>query len=384
MHLYRAEEYPMTKILDPELFSEVRKPLAEATWLPKNLYLDGHVFSLEKERIFKKSWSYVGHVSSLRHAGDYFTVSLYGQPLLVTHGSDGVIRTFYNICRHRGMQVASGAGNAPAFSCPYHAWTFDNQGSLKRAPEMEATVGFDACKIKLIEVRTEIIHGMVFVNFDNEAEPLAPQIQDLMAILSPWNIAELEPIGGSIIEGRFNWKLMLENANEAYHVLAAHRSFEISAPASISYSTDSEGRAWMDLITPYSEQGIAENAGAPKFPNVPDWAHEQLSFYALHPQFLISVGAEHVITYTTHIEGPEYTRFEWTMYLPKSIIDRPDFEEIRPSYIQFMDQINFEDLPMCEGIQISMESDGWYPPRYSRLEKPVWQFHNWYADKMSK
>ena len=363
------------------LFEQTRRPLAEASGLPREAYVDPAVLALEKERIFKREWLYVGHVSRVRNPGDFFTVTLLDHPLIVARGGDGGLRVLHNVCRHRGMVVASGQGNARSFMCPYHAWTYDTSGRLIAAPAMDGVACFDKSESSRLSVRAEIVHGMIFVNLDGNAQPLASTIPDLIELFTPWNIEDMEPVCSTEIGGEFNWKTMVENANEAYHVLATHReSFNGISPAERSYSTDNTGRAWTDLYTPYVSATAVPSG--PEIPGLPAWVHERLSFYALHPNFLISLAADSVIIYEVLIDGPERTRFVWTMYMPRTSLQWEGFQEYAAGVGPWMDQVNREDLASCEGVHRGMKSDGWRPGRYCLLEKSVWQFHNWYLDRM--
>jgi phenylpropionate dioxygenase-like ring-hydroxylating dioxygenase large terminal subunit len=367
--------------LSADDFRETRKPLAEASGMPCQMYLDPEVFALEKERIFKREWLFAGHVCRIRNANDYFTLTLLDHPLVITRGADGKVRAFHNVCRHRGMIVAKGEGNTRSFVCPYHAWSYDTGGRLIAAPEMGGVACFDKAQSPLVEVRSEIVQGIIFVNLDGKAAPLSESIPDLIALMSPWNIEEMEPAYVSEISGTFNWKTMVENASEAYHVLATHReSFHGISPAERSYSTDNAGRAWTDLFTPYVRADAMPSG--PLIPGVPGWASERLSFYGLHPNFLISLAADSIIIYHTTVEGPESTRFTWTMYAPPSMKAWDGYDAYMSEMGPWMDQVNREDLGSCEGVHRGMKSSGWRPGRYSLLEKPVWQFHNWYLDRM--
>lgn len=371
----------MSDIFRAENFERVRQPLEEATWMPKEMYLDPGVFEREKERIFRREWLYVAHVGEVARKGDYVALSVVGEPVLVVHGKDGKIRTFFNVCKHRAMAVASGAGNTPAFVCPYHAWNYDTTGQLQVAPGMDKVKNFDPCTIKLTEIRSEIVNGLIFINFDADAVPLSKKIPDLIELISPWDIGAMVPVHRSEIEGDYNWKVMLENANENYHTIAVHReSFHTISPAEHSYSSDGQRRNWHDLYTPYS--GPEPMVAGPKIPGVPDWSGKRLSFFALHPQFLMSVSEDSISTYVTQIVGHKKTRFVWTMYMMKEAQERPD----GPAYIadmgEWIDTINREDLVICKGVQAGLESEGWAPARFSHLEKSIWQFQNWYLDRM--
>src|SRR5688500_16486435 len=114
------ESKKMTDGLRPELFRDVRKPLDQASWLPRQTYVDPEIYGVDMERIFKREWLYATHLGEIPNPGDYTTLTLVEQPLVIVRGSDGAVRCFYNVCRHRGVAIASGCGNTNAFRCPYH------------------------------------------------------------------------------------------------------------------------------------------------------------------------------------------------------------------------------------------------------------------------
>ncbi|MFD2497842.1 aromatic ring-hydroxylating dioxygenase subunit alpha [Rhizorhabdus histidinilytica] len=144
----------MSDIFQAEDFERVRRPLEKAQWMPKRMYLDPAMFERERERIFKREWLYAAHVGAVSQPGDYVALTVVGEPVLVVRGKDGLIRAFFNVCKHRAMAVASGAGNAPAFVCPYHAWNYDTTGQLQVAPGMGKAEGFDPCTVRLTEIAT--------------------------------------------------------------------------------------------------------------------------------------------------------------------------------------------------------------------------------------
>jgi phenylpropionate dioxygenase-like ring-hydroxylating dioxygenase large terminal subunit len=371
----------MSMTLGAQKFERVRRPLNQAAWMPKEMYLDREIFDLELEKIFRKEWMFVAHVGEVANKGDFIATKLAGEPVLIVRDKQEVVRAFYNVCKHRAMAVATGTGKAVSFVCPYHAWNYGLDGELIAAPGMNKAENFDPCTVKLRSIRSEIVNGMIFINFDDDAQPLADRIPDLIDLISPWNIAEMEPVHVSEIGGDYNWKVMLENANENYHSIAVHReSFHTISPAEQSYSSDGQSRPWHDLYTPYS--GPEPMVAGPKIDGVPEWSGTRLSFFALHPQFLMSVSEDSIATYVTHIDGHEKTRFVWTMYMMKGAKDRPGAAEYIADMGAWIDRINSEDLVICEGVQAGLKSEGWEPARFSHLEKSIWQFQNWYLDRM--
>ncbi|MFZ0951651.1 MAG: Rieske (2Fe-2S) protein, partial [Candidatus Sulfotelmatobacter sp.] len=134
---------------------QIDSEIARAWTLPSQLYTDPAVFAAEKERIFARSWQVVGHRDQVAKPGDYFTTELVGEPLLVVRGADGKLRGFYNVCRHRAGPPAEGCGSRKVFRCGYHGWTYDLDGSLISATEIEGVEGFRPEDFALVPVRVE-------------------------------------------------------------------------------------------------------------------------------------------------------------------------------------------------------------------------------------
>ena len=120
---------------------QIDADIAKAWTLPAALYTDANVFAAEKEKIFSRTWQMVGHASQVANPGDYFTTELMGEPLLLVRGSDGKLRGFYNVCRHRAGPPAEGCGSRKLFRCGYHGWTYGLDGALLSATEIEGVEG---------------------------------------------------------------------------------------------------------------------------------------------------------------------------------------------------------------------------------------------------
>ncbi len=166
-------------IFAPEHYEAVRRPLLEAETLPPWCYTSRDFYDREVERIFARCWNFMGRADRIPEPGDYFTVDFVGRPLIVVRGRDGEIRAFDNVCRHRGSTIMEGVGNCRVFVCPYHSWSYELDGRLRRAPEMDRTSGFDMSDWGLHPVRLETWGGFLFVNFDPGAGPLSAYLGDL-------------------------------------------------------------------------------------------------------------------------------------------------------------------------------------------------------------
>lgn len=123
----------------------------------------------EKEKVCSRTWQVVGHATQVVNPGDFFTTELVGEPLVLVRGADGNLRGFYNVCRHRAGPPAEGCGSRKLFRCGYHGWTYNLDGSLISATEIEGVEGFRPEDFALIPVRVEEWFNFVFVNLDPHA-----------------------------------------------------------------------------------------------------------------------------------------------------------------------------------------------------------------------
>jgi choline monooxygenase len=190
---------------------------------PWSWYSEREVWEREQERIFANTWQYVGHAGQVARAGDFFTARAGRIPIVVTRAEDDEARAFLNVCRHRGSTVAEGAGSRMTLQCPYHAWTYALDGTLRSAPR----AGFDLAELPLVQVRLDSWGPFLFANVDADAEPLLDMLGEL-----PAQVAEL---GLDVDTMRFhhrsewsvdaNWKIVSENFLECYHCAVAHPGF---------------------------------------------------------------------------------------------------------------------------------------------------------------
>src|SRR5262245_12552388 len=192
-----------------------------ATSLPWSWYSDPDVLRREQERIFRRAWQYVGHSGQVSEVGDRFAAWAGEIPVLVLRAEDGV-RAFLNVCRHRGSLLVDGEGSGKSVQCPYHAWTYDVDGTLRAAPRSDCERDFDHEGLSLVALRTETWGPFLFVNADDDAPPLADT-------LGP--ITELVPVDGLVFHLRddsdlaANWKIACENYLERYHCPVPHKGF---------------------------------------------------------------------------------------------------------------------------------------------------------------
>ncbi len=346
-----------------------------------SVYLDPQVFETELETVLATTWQYACHVSEIVEAGDYVTFEIAGEPLMTVRGNDGAVRTFFNVCQHRGHQLVSGKGSRKLVVCPYHAWTYKLDGSLHRAPHADGRAGFDAGEICLTGVRTENFNGFVFVNLDERApsmDEVYPGIREAMAVFLP-TIERMRPIERRDFVAECNWKVAIENYNECYHCRHAHPSFSKGVVLPDSYH-----------ITPVGQCLHHEAQRAPDQYYEVDLessphAAEYSSFF-LWPLFSAQV-----------YPGPVLNTFVWR---PESVGRTPFYREwfslegvesdvVRTVAEEDANTTVAEDLALVASVQKGMASRGYRPgplildPDMGvNSEHTVAAIKKWYQDAM--
>ncbi|OVZ56300.1 hypothetical protein CDO44_21030 [Pigmentiphaga sp. NML080357] len=195
--------------------------LPDTHYLDNRIFTDETIFQEEQERIFSKVWQFVCHESEVAQPGDFRRTSLAGKPVLVVRGTDGKIRGFYNVCRHRAAEVVrTESGNARSFTCFYHHWTYSLEGRLRAVAKAEGyeRAGLDKSELGLVPVRTESVAGLVFMCLDPECEPLEAFLgESIRPILEPLGSAPMEVFHFHKAVIHTNWKLWQDNNSERYH-----------------------------------------------------------------------------------------------------------------------------------------------------------------------
>ncbi len=195
--------------------------------LPYGWYSDPEILRREQERIFRPAWQYAGHLGEVPEPGTFLATRAGHVPIVITRARDGELRALLNVCRHRGFPLAEGRGQRETLQCPYHAWTYDLDGSLRAAPRSEEEPDFPQRELGLVPAAVDTWGPFVFVNALPEPEPLADALGSM-----PAQVAELGlDVGGLVFHSRWeteldaNWKIACENFLECYHCQVAHPQF---------------------------------------------------------------------------------------------------------------------------------------------------------------
>ncbi|WP_437880416.1 aromatic ring-hydroxylating oxygenase subunit alpha [Pseudomonas sp. LRF_L74] len=369
--------------LPDEQIAAVRLPLEKASVLPPAAYHDETIFKLERERIFARSWMPVCHVSQIAEPGSYMTRNLVGESVLAMHGRDGVIRVMSNVCRHRNTTLASGSGSCKGnrMSCPYHGWTYGLDGKLLAAPFMDQVDDFERRAVHLPVFRSEVWHGFLFVNFDENATPLMAQIEGLEPAIAPYRFEDMEVVELRRRTMPWNWKISLENFSEAYHQPWVH-------PDTADHEFPAAMARYADVSGPYGLFNLYQKNLLPVptfFKPVEGLPEEMLScvtVFNVYPYLHALTDAATPLWLDFNIKNATEHELVWNVLLPKGTLASPTLQEELDKLWGFFEPILGEDIGVCTGVGEAVSSRFITPGRYSHMEKTIHQFHNWWLDLM--
>ncbi len=284
----------------------LRSDLERGMTLPASWYSNSAVHRLEQERIFGRSWQYAGVLSQVAEPGQYLTCAAGDVPIVVVRDRRRALRAHVNVCRHRGHLVAEGCGKRETLQCPYHAWTYDLDGSLRSAPRSDREPGFDASEWSLRPAAVDTWGPLVFVSPDPDAAPLAETLGDVPDALAAagLDLTALEFRGRSrewIVQA--NWKLVVENYLECYHCPVAHPSFSRLIDVDPDAYRLTTGR-WTS-----SQFGVVEQRTPSRFPYDPAGAVQAAQFHFVWPNWSLNVfpGPANVRVLVFQPDGPDRT-----------------------------------------------------------------------------
>ena len=195
--------------------------------LSREYYKDPSIFEREKEKIIYNSWIFAGHVSQIPNIGDFFRFNLLDESAIIVRTKDKTIIAYYNVCRHRGSQICiEDTGNVKRFLCPYHAWSYDLDGTLVGARGMPD--GFDKSGIRLHDCPIDIIDGLIFINFSDNPTSLENAKKDLSGPMEMYDFNNMKVISHNTYPIAGNWKVTLENYQECYHCAPSHPEYSLA------------------------------------------------------------------------------------------------------------------------------------------------------------
>lgn len=341
--------------------------------LPPQAYTDNGILALECEHILKCGWIMVGHISQLQVPGDYLTHEIVDHPVLVVRGRDEHLRAFSNVCPHRSSVIAQGCGNRTVFRCPYHAWTYDMSGKLVGAPHMDKTA---LAGIRLKDLKVEVWQGLVFVNLDDEANPLAPDLAALEPRIAPLGLADQSVIHIEDLELACNWKILVENFCESYHVFAVHKD-TLEAPTPTASTENREGGAGFNHHIQRNSTPLPPGLEAKL--DLPQDKADEFHLICIYPALTFGFSPGHGLCLTVLPDGPG--RLKVRIWVTRPPFDG-DTAEAAETAIKRVREFLAEDMGIIEGIQRGLTAGTGNRAPLHPWEAPGWEFSQYLMRKL--
>ena len=380
--------------------------------LTRPFYTDAGLYRTDLEAIWYQDWIFAASVAEFPKAGAYVTLQLGEYPIVVVRGADGQIRAFHNVCRHRGQRLCSKpSGAAAKLVCPYHQWTYETDGRLLWARDMDA--GFDASKHGLKPVQCAIAAGMVFVCVAEEPTDFASVQAAADRYTAPHGMGDLKVAHQSRIIENGNWKLVLENNRECYHCAGSHPSLcrtfnddpdlvgsddSLSSPAGAAHVNRcedaglpsryliSENEQWRLVRIPFVGDAVSYTmdgkAAAPKLPGMP-FANAGTLLFFHYPNTWNHFLSDHVLNFRVLPVSPTESEVVTTWLVHKDAVEGRDYDLNRLTEVWLA--TNDEDRRVVEENQAGINSPAYEPGPYSaKQESGVIQFIDWYLATMRR
>jgi Rieske 2Fe-2S family protein len=362
------------------IFSNTRLPVEQARHAPGFIYTSPELYAREKDKIFMRDWLCMGREEEIPDKGDYIATRVLDEPVLIVRGDGGQINVMANVCAHRGAEVATGCGNKRVFTCPFHGWSYDLAGRLVGAAHMDR--GFDPASCSLPRLRVARWKGWIFINFDDQAPEFSTYVGQFEKDFGYLRMEDCRLAVKTVSEVDCNWKLVVENLIDFYHLHVVHRGTNGRSFTSEAFKfTPRPGGSYIALYN----SGPSTPSQQPVFGKAP-WMEDRPDDFStgglLPPNFTLFGRVDTVHPYITWPLGLARTRVIVYTLLPEIYFDRPNFAEQVEAYRTFQKQVLTEDKEMLASVQNGVGSRKFTPGRMAVLERGSQHVLNAYLDRM--
>ncbi len=333
--------------------------------LPGWVYRDPEYHRVEMARLIRPSWQIVCHANDIPGIGDWRTLELLGESVLVIRGADAILRAFFNVCRHRGSRLVDGEGGcAKRLTCPYHAWTYGADGRLIAVPMKADYPGLDQSALGLVPVEMEIWRGFVFVRLEGDGPSVAEMMAPYEAEIAPHRFEALEAIGRITLRPReVNWKNVADNYSDGLHINVAHPGLTRLFGAGYGIEAGAHvDRMWGDLLERPSSN-VSERAYQ-HF--LPEKAERRWLYFKLWPNVAFDIYPDQVDFMHFVPVGPTETLIREVSY---AIPDAGRaMKAARYLNWRINRRVNDEDTALIRRVQQGMGSSAYRPGPLGRSE----------------
>jgi len=353
------------------------RPAERPIGLGGEFYTSPEWFELEKQVILSQSWHCVGRFDEFERPGDFITMEILDEPVIVVRGDDGKIRALSNVCRHRSMRIAQGNGSTKRFVCPYHAWSYARDGALVRAANMK-NADFDPKTCKLPEFTCKTWQGFVYVNISDKPEYLASGVERLDKLIMPYETGEFRIVHSTREIWNCNWKCLVENFMEGYHLSVVHpETLRGYTPTELCAKGPS-GETFTSYHANYPGDIPRRGKGAP---GLNEKQQHRSSLFARFPLQVVSQSASLLVSLSIMPTAFDQIDVKWTMSVYGDDLDDDTIKD----RIELWTEVNREDREKLEILQHTLKSSNAVPGPLASddFEGTIRDFHKFLATQLT-
>lgn len=356
------------KMSVPEILSRYddKAALPDASTIPAPWYIDPRIAELEAQTVFSKTWQMVGRGEQVEKPGQFLTASVAGEPIVVVRGNEGLLRGFYNVCRHHAAAVVTEpCGQASILHCPYHGWNYGLDGSLKGMPEFDGVKNFERQQNSLVPVKAEVWEKFVFVNLDPQAESLPQFLGGLVQRVAPLGVSKLHYFDRRTFDIHCNWKVFVDNyLDGGYHVPHLHKGLS-SVLDYKQYTIENEDR--------YCLQSSPMVAGKEDAATATTRQGDRAWYFWQYPNLMMNCYEGYMDTNLVLPLDVDHCRVIFDFYFGDGSEARREYNE---QSVAVGARVQEEDLSICEAVQRGLKSRAYGAGRLSvRREAGEHLFH---------
>jgi choline monooxygenase len=353
-----------------------KAPLSKAYTIPASWYVDPRLAELERQSVFSRTWQVVGRVEDLEKPGQFVTAIVAGEPLLAVRGNDGVLRAFYNVCRHHAAAVVTEAcGQASILRCPYHGWNYGLDGSLKGMPEFDGVLGFERKDNGLVPIEVDTWEKFVFVNLESRPASSLPEfLGGLVKRAAPLGLTKLHHFTNKTYDIHCNWKVFVDNyLDGGYHVPHLHKGLS-SVLDYKQYTVENEGRYCLQSSPMVSSNEDAATGATRQ--------GDRAWYFWLYPNFMFNCYQGYMDTNLVIPIDVDHCRVIFDFFFSDVSESRREYNE---QSVAVGSRVQDEDLGICEAVQRGLKSRAYGAGRLSvRREAGEQLFHRLLAADLKR
>jgi len=364
-----------------ELAANAAMPFERAHAMPPSVYTSEEFLAHEMEHVFGQDWFCAGRASSLKNSGDYLTLELANQPIMVVRNNDGTLKAQSNVCLHRMSTLLEGRGNTRAIVCPYHAWTYELNGQLRGAPAMTENQSFCKKGMRLPTVRCEEWLGWIMVSLNPDATPVNEQLADVEAMVEDYGATDYEETFFETHVWDTNWKVLAENFMESYHLPVCHRG-TIGGLSRLDEMVCPPGKPSFNYHTILKDDSLKIAMAHPDNTRMKGDRRRTTYLLAIYPSLMITLTPGYFWYLSLHPEGVGKVRIMFGGGMSSEYANDADAQDNFATLKTLLDEVNVEDRGCTEKVYRGLCSEFAVPGPLSHLERPNYDFAQYLSSRI--